>query len=430
MTTSDSFPSLQVSTVSAPMLCSLFVKASAISRHLNAPMLAEREAYVRHLLSLGRTRKTVREAAVAISHAQRLLDWSASQSISEDELRRAAAARLEEMRLDSRLPIAVSSDQFLCTMRSWVRFLALYAEHESAFGPLKPQFRMFLAAMLGEYGYLPTSVAAFQYALGPFLIWTGLRRQLLSEITLIDIDLYISERRFAGWKSRTVQGFCRALRRFFKYAELQGWSSRNLSTTVKAPVHRCEAKPPDGPTWKQVRRCIAALDDSAPSQCRAKAVLLLASVYGLRTCEIARMELDDLDWFNEVLTIRRAKRGRIQQFPLNYEVGNAIIRYIQRVRPTCNCRNLFISRSTPHRPMENLGPPMRRFLNNPRIFKPACGLHALRHACATELLHQGTSLRAIADFLGHRGLRSVSIYAHSDVRALNKVSDFDLKGVL
>ena len=57
------------------------------------------------------------------------------------------------------------------------------------------------------------------------------------------------------------------------------------------------------------------------------------------------------------------------------------------------------------------------------------GAHSLRHACATQLLRQGSSLRDIADFLGHRGMQSVSIYAKYDVRLLREVATFSLAGV-
>jgi integrase/recombinase XerD len=57
------------------------------------------------------------------------------------------------------------------------------------------------------------------------------------------------------------------------------------------------------------------------------------------------------------------------------------------------------------------------------------GPHALRHACATHLLKKGSSLREIADFLGHRDCRSVGIYAKFDTRSLRKVAAFSLAGV-
>ena len=56
---------------------------------------------------------------------------------------------------------------------------------------------------------------------------------------------------------------------------------------------------------------------------------------------------------------------------------------------------------------------------DPRIFKLGMatqqfGPHVLRRACATQLLRTGSSLKEIADFLGHRDLRSVSDYAKVD----------------
>jgi site-specific recombinase XerD len=57
------------------------------------------------------------------------------------------------------------------------------------------------------------------------------------------------------------------------------------------------------------------------------------------------------------------------------------------------------------------------------------GPHALRHACATRLLGKGTSLKEIADFLGHSDSRSVGIYAKYDTRSLRKVAAFRLSGL-
>jgi hypothetical protein len=48
------------------------------------------------------------------------------------------------------------------------------------------------------------------------------------------------------------------------------------------------------------------------------------------------------------------------------------------------------------------------------------GPHSLRHACATRLLQKGASLREITDFLGHRNIKSIGIYARYDVRSLRK----------
>jgi site-specific recombinase XerD len=58
------------------------------------------------------------------------------------------------------------------------------------------------------------------------------------------------------------------------------------------------------------------------------------------------------------------------------------------------------------------------------------GPHILRHACATQLLRIGSSLKDIADFLGHSDLRSVSNYVKFDANSLKRVAEFSLYGVL
>jgi integrase/recombinase XerD len=241
---------------------------------------------------------------------------------------------------------------------------------------------------------------------------------------------FLTEGKAKGWQPRTVSGQCHALRSFFRYAERRGWNQNGLSKAIKAPLPKIRVASPQCPSWKQVRRLIASLDDSDLSQCRAKAVFLLASLYGLRRSEIVRLTLEDLDWYNEIITVRRSKRGRLQQFPLQFEVGEAIIQYLTNVRPACMSRNVLVTMHRPYRAATNISSAVRNIMNTRGILDQPCGLHALRHACATELLRKGTSLRGIADFLGHRSIRSVSVYAHSDLRALREVANFSFSGVL
>lgn len=404
------------------LLKSLFVHRDALTRHMNAPMLRERERYLQHLLELGRRRESVMETAATICHVMRLTRGRNAQSVTEEDISGATQQWKEES-----LHSQKTSANFRATARGWFRFLGLYVAQPRATHNFEEQFAEFMEAM--QRLYLRSTVQSLMYSTQGFLVWSSKTHNDLAALSLEDVERYLAERIAKGWKPRTSVALCCALRRFFGYAEERGWSQKRLSQAIKSP-HTPVQSPLRPPSWKQVRRRINCLDEAKPSHCRAKAILLLASVYGLRTCEIARLSLDDFDWYNEVMTVRRAKHGKLQQFPIQFEVGEAIILYLQRVRPACRYRNVFITLQTPYRPIENLGPAMRRFVSAPGVFDPPCGLDALRHACATELLRKGTSLGGIADFLGHRSIRSVSIYAHCDVRALRKVADMSLKGVL
>jgi site-specific recombinase XerD len=58
------------------------------------------------------------------------------------------------------------------------------------------------------------------------------------------------------------------------------------------------------------------------------------------------------------------------------------------------------------------------------------GPHALRHACASQLLRRNVSMLDIADFLGHRSTKCVQSYARYDTRRLKKIAAFSLRGVM
>ena len=168
-----------------------------------------------------------------------------------------------------------------------------------------------------------------------------------------------------------------------------------------------------------------------PPDLRAAAIMFLCSIYGLRSSEVVNLKLRDFNWVGETFVVNRAKRGRVQQFPIQYEVGEAILRYLRFGRPQCSSRYLFVSLKPPFRQMRTstLWGIVADRMKILGVKSKNLGAHALRHACATQLLHKGSSLQDIADLLGHRDLKSVCIYAKYDRRSLKEVADFSLRGV-
>jgi integrase/recombinase XerD len=132
-----------------------------------------------------------------------------------------------------------------------------------------------------------------------------------------------------------------------------------------------------------------------------------------------------------VFTVRRAKRGGVQQYPIQYEVGEAILNYLQKARPRVDDRHVFLGERRPWGPLlqTSVWRTVSRRLRRLGIELRHMGPHALRHACATRLLQKGSSLKEIADFMGHRNAKSVSIYAKCDIATLRKVAAFRLGGL-
>ena len=181
-----------------------------------------------------------------------------------------------------------------------------------------------------------------------------------------------------------------------------------------------------------MNRLLAAAQSDYPVDIRDRALLLLLAVYGLRAGEVAALRLDDFDWEREMLTVPHGKRQRPRTYPLCRPVGDAVLRYLQKVRPRSDRREMFITLLAPFRPLhsKSVGGMVSRRLHSLGLTLPHYGSHVLRHACATHLLAQGLSLKEIGDHLGHQSPEATRIYAKVDLASLRMVGDFTLEGLL
>ena len=168
-----------------------------------------------------------------------------------------------------------------------------------------------------------SSVSGYTERVKRFLLWFSERSADLASVSIHDVDDYLAMRRAEKRSARGLAAHCQALRNFFGFAETQGWCMAGIPLGIKSPRLRKFDCVPKGPSWAEVRRLIKTANGDAPLQLRSKAFLLLLSIYGLRSSEISGLRLSDFDWRSETFTVRRAKRGGIQQFPIQYEVGEA-----------------------------------------------------------------------------------------------------------
>jgi site-specific recombinase XerD len=374
----------------------------------------------------------VRSIACILLHVIRLMELDQLRAVSRGEIHDAARRWLTDVESHTtRQQGKTSLYMFTNIATNWFRYCKLVVVPPAPTRPFDLHLARFVHYLTFERQFSSSSLRHYISGVASFLTWAGERCGSISAISLIDIDEFLKTRRDAGVKLVTIAGQCNTLRAFFRFCELQGWSDYTIALGIRSP----RVPKPDlvsrGPCWSDVRRLAAANAAATPSQLRTRAVISLCSIYAVRAIEITNLTLNNFDWINETFTLKRAKSGRIQQFPLQFEVGQAILDYLQRGRPRCSVRNLFVTVQTPYRSLNsgNVWEIVASRIMKLGIESESMGPHSLRHACATQLLKKGSSLRDIADFLGHRGMASVSIYAKSDVRALRAVAAFSLAGV-
>lgn len=317
-----------------------------------------------------------------------------------------------------------ATKRFIYVAKDWFRFLGKWRDPERN-SQFKPELDDFLRELRDERGYTDQTISTRQSALNLFFEWLGNQRISLREVSPDILTAYFVHNRGRGWKKETVKAYAQSLRVFFRYASRRNWCAPGLAETIQSPRVYSAAGLPEGPTWEQVQHVIADLNTDRASHIRDRAIILLLAVYGLRIGEICGLTLDDLDWTKEKIRIRRLKNRRIQEFPLTAEVGNAILHYLQNVRPRDSSqRFLFVTLRKPYRPMivGSISSSIALHVRALGCSLPHYGPHTLRHACATHLLDEGFSLKEIGDHLGHRSPRSTQIYAKVERKKLAQVS--------
>ena len=225
------------------------------------------------------------------------------------------------------------------------------------------------------------------------------------------------------WSRRTRATAASTLRKWLAYGGRRGWCRPGLDATVVSPrLYRQEGLPP-GPDWETVRRLLDSTVGDSPAAVRDRAILLLLTVYGVRSGAVRRLQLDDIDWAADRIVIERSKSRRRERWPLQPQVGEAIATYLSRSRPRTGQRAVFLTLRAPHRPLTAYalhGIVARRY---PAGEAPPRGRgpHGLRHAGARHLVAVGYSFKEVGDHLGHRDPSSTATYAKVDLASLRQV---------
>jgi site-specific recombinase XerD len=215
-----------------------------------------------------------------------------------------------------------------------------------------------------------------------------------------------------------------SLRSFLRYAFANRWTVMDLSTCVPTVPNWRLSTVPQYIGQDQVELLLASCRQETPVGLRDYAILLLMARLGLRSCEVIRLTLDDIDWQSGELLIR-GKGSRLARLPLPVEVGKALVAYLQDGRPSCDTRRLFVKARAPVREFHNpstVSTIVRRALERASLEPARKGAHLLRHSLATNMLGNGATLNEIGELLRHQQTSTTEIYAKVDIAGLRALA--------
>jgi site-specific recombinase XerD len=287
-----------------------------------------------------------------------------------------------------------------------------------------------LEGLLGEYriwlarerGLAAATVLRYENTARRFLQQQAMAGGELKPAGLTGADVSAFLLRECGRISAgSAKGRVAELRAVLRFLYLQGLTPLRLGTAVPPVGGWRLATLPPAMTAADVQLLLDNCDRSSDVGVRDFAIMMLVARLGLRSVEVARLELRDVDWRAGELVVR-GKARRQDRLPLPADVGEAVAGYLSGGRAPAGARRLFLTCRAPRGPIraDLVGDVVERACR--RAGLPRVGPHRLRHALAAELLRRGAGLAAISQVLRHQDLATTALYAKVDLATLRQVA--------
>lgn len=249
------------------------------------------------------------------------------------------------------------------------------------------------------------------------------RPVVIGELQPTDVRQFIAEQLERCGTTSNTAALASALRAYLRYRTTCGDRVHGLLGVISSPAHWSLASLPRGLKPAEVDGLLKSFTSSVPSHRRGYAIVRCALDMGLRSGEIAKLQLADIDWCAGTVTLKHTKSLRQDILPLPAVTGRALADYVRHERPTTTNPALFVRCMAPRDQPIGVDAVHRVIRDAYRRIGLTHGRsHALRHTLACRLLDHGSSLKEVADVLRHRSLNTSLIYAKIDTPRLTAVA--------
>ena len=244
--------------------------------------------------------------------------------------------------------------------------------------------------------------------------------QKITEVEYIHARLYVTKL-YDEQKARTsISRKISSIRSFFRFLNRE----QNIDDAPFRSLYhpKKEERLPSFFYEEELKELFEKNEGDEPIQIRNMALLELLYATGMRVSECVSLELTDIDFhYNIVRVMGKGRKERI--IPFGQYAHDALIRYIDRVRPTLmkkeNHQKVFVNMRGGELTTRGVRYILSEMIDNASMHTKIYP-HMLRHTFATHLLNNGADMRTVQELLGHANLSSTQIYTHVTKEALRK----------
>ena len=220
------------------------------------------------------------------------------------------------------------------------------------------------------------------------------------------------------------------LKAFFTYLHENGKILTNPAADL--PVLRLPRRLPRAIlNGRQVVALLRQPNTTTKVGIRDRAILELLYSSGLRAGELCKLTVYDIDDEDRCVRIVQGKGRKDRLVPVGRKALNWCAKYVERVRTQSLAHNqrpeyrdrLFLTITGNAMKSQYLYRIVKAAAETAHIPDHLITTHSLRHACATEMLRGGASVRHVQEMLGHANISTTQLYTHvlqDDLKAVHK----------
>lgn len=270
----------------------------------------------------------------------------------------------------------------------------------------------------------PHTVSAYRQAIESFRTFCRTEHPAAAEdaaaVTAADIRAWIAHLAVGGASTATLRLRLQSVRSLFNYLEARHDVRPNPASGVPAPRR---AKPL--PSFIRPDESKSMIDfelGHADDFLSLRNTLIVDMLYstGMRAAELTGLRDTDVDLSARELKVL-GKRNKERMIPFGEELAELIARYREaRNSSFGRCDAFFVLANGRPIYYKEVYRTVRAALEENGVHATRLSPHTLRHSFATDMLNNGSDLRAVQELLGHASLSTTQRYTHLTYRELKQ----------
>ncbi|NYB73494.1 tyrosine-type recombinase/integrase [Sedimentibacter hydroxybenzoicus DSM 7310] len=161
-----------------------------------------------------------------------------------------------------------------------------------------------------------------------------------------------------------------------------------------------------------------AKKDRTQNNIRDIAILEFLRSTGCRRSSVLALNWEDIDFVRDIITIKHSKTDNVSIVPLSKSLRQALIDYLA-IENRISGKVFKIGKDA-------LNDLVKKYVRNSGVQDKAdfnITIHTFRHSFITNLVRKNVSLKKIAQYTGHKDIRTLEIYTHLIPTNLNDVCE-------